>query len=106
MSWEGSSDSWGFETVDLDAKLGACIQQRAEQVLPGRPLTVQQVGAGAAEVVANDVGGQRRDGGPERGTVRRDAVRQVDPAALADHAPHPRSPNPTQSPPLAEATPA
>src|SRR5215472_5823479 len=101
----GLLDSGGFESVDLYVKLGARGEQGVEQVLAGGSLTVQEVGTGAAHVVADDVGGQRDDGGPERGTVRRDAVRQVDSADLGKDARRGRSVKPDQCPAMGQIDP-
>src|SRR6266496_2998848 len=64
-----SSYSGGLQAVYLDAELGARAQQHVEQVLAGGPLAVQQVGAGG-KVVADHVGGEAGDRGPERRAVR------------------------------------
>src|SRR6185312_4808956 len=101
----GLLDSGGIESVDLYGELGARGEQGVEQVPAGGSLTVQEVGRGAAHVVADDVGCQRGDGGPERGTVRRDAVRPVDSADLGQHTGRRRSVKPEQCPAVGEIDP-
>src|SRR5260370_1158839 len=80
MPWRGSSDSGrggDGQGSDLDVERGARAEKGVEQVLAGGPLAVHQVGAGAAQVAANDVSGQRGARGTERGTVWRAAVGQA-----------------------------
>src|SRR6266480_6766224 len=101
----GLLDSGGFESVDLNGELGARREQGVEQVLAGGSLTVQEVGTGAANVVADDVGSQRGDRGPERCAVRRNAVRQLDSADLGKHAGPGRSIKPDQCPAVGEIDP-
>src|SRR6516164_2773341 len=98
-------DSGGFESVDLNGKLRARGEHGVEQVLAGGSLAMQEVTAGTAHVVADDVGGQRGDGGPESGTVGRNAVRQVDPAHFGEHSGRGLSAEPDQCPAMGEIDP-
>src|SRR5262249_24865456 len=98
-------DSGGFESVDLNGELGARGEHGVEQVLAGGSLAMLEVTGGTAHVVAEDVGGQRGDGGPKSGTVRRDAVRQVDPAHLGKHTGRGRSAEPDQCAAMGEIDP-
>src|SRR6266536_6116061 len=99
-----SSYSGVLQAVYLDAELGARAQQHVEQVLAGGPLAVQQVGAGG-KVVADHVGGEAGDRVPERRAVRRDVIRQVYAAELADRAGRPGSGEPDQCPAVGEIHP-
>src|SRR6266516_3144367 len=101
----GLLDSRGFESVDFNGELGARGEQGVEQVLAGGSLAVQEVVTGAAKVVADYVGSQRGDRGPERCAVRRNAVRQLDSADLGKHAGPGRSVKPDQCPAVGEIDP-
>src|SRR5690242_3158916 len=98
-------DSGGFESVDLNGELGARGEHGVEQVLAGGSLAMQEVTGGTAHVVADDVGGQRGDGGPKSGAVRRNAVRQVDPAHLGKHTGRGPAVEPDQCPAVGEIDP-
>src|SRR5260370_24255170 len=108
MPWRGSSDSGrggDGQGSDLDVERGARAEKGVEQVLAGGPLAVHQVGAGAAQVVANDVSGQRGDRGTERGTAWRDAVGQVDAATPGQYIGRLSARQPDQGPPVGEIDP-
>src|SRR5918998_4255280 len=86
-----SSVSGADEPVDLYAELIACIDQSVEEVLPRRPLAVQQVGDLPTEVVADDVRDQLRHGAAERRPVGRYRLREVDGADLRQQIWRPRA---------------
>src|SRR5690349_18700877 len=67
--WWGS-DSGGGEAVDADAQRLAGRGEHVEQVLARGTFTVQQVGPRAGPVVADDVGGDARQRGPQGRPVR------------------------------------
>ena len=86
----------------LDAELGAGVDQRLGQISTGRALAVQEIAGHPVLVISDDIGHQTSYRRPERGTVGRDVIGEVDTADLREQVRAARPGQPDQRPTVGE----